>query len=210
MQDHSNWMDLPEVAVVPTRGEDISPAYVLAEKKRNAFGDLKKMLALLTPTVASIYKNSASRSMTKPEDTERVRNTNKHNHTHTSQQKTMQQRVIQGILIVLTSSFVCFFFLLLQLALIDGLISQEAARRDELLVSLKAFQSQPGLAPTESEFGATLEKILTTVPPSDCYDQPTHVTWNDMTKKLSQNLFREQSKFLEQMKAEKKKKLAEK
>ena len=166
MQDHANWRDLPEVAIVPTRGEDISPAYVAYEQKRNAYGDLKKMLALLTPTVASIYKNSATRSNTKPDDAEK-------------------------------------------LALIDNLISQEAKRRDELIVQLKEFQSKDGLKPTENEFGATLEKILTTVPPSDCYEQTTHTTWNDMTKKLSQNLFREQANILALMKAEKKKKAAE-
>lgn len=73
MRDHANWMDLPEVAIVPTRGEDISPLYVALEAKRNAFGELKKMLALLTPTVASIYKNSATRSNTNPTDEDKVR-----------------------------------------------------------------------------------------------------------------------------------------
>lgn len=98
----------------------------------------------------------------------------------------------------------------LQLKLIDGLIAQEAKRRDELVAQLRLFQQKDGLKADENEFGATLEKILSTVPPSDCYEQTTHTTWNDMTKRLSQNLFREQSQFLAQMKAEKKKKLAEK
>lgn len=57
--------------------------------------------------------------------------------------------------------------------------------------------------------GASLAKIVSTVPASDCYDQSTHVAWNDEAKKLGQGLFREQNVFLQAMKAEKKKKLAQ-
>jgi len=35
---------LKQQAVVPTRGEDISPEYVALEAKRNAYGELKKLL----------------------------------------------------------------------------------------------------------------------------------------------------------------------
>ena len=58
--------------------------------------------------------------------------------------------------------------------------------------------------------GSTLAKIIATVPPSDCFEHMTHVAWNDEAKKLGQGLFREQNVFLQQMKAEKKKRLAEK
>ncbi len=57
--------------------------------------------------------------------------------------------------------------------------------------------------------GKSLDTIVSTVPPSDCYEQATHVKWNDEAKKLGQNLFREQNVFLQAMKAEKKKKAAE-
>lgn len=167
MQDHANWRDLPEVAIVPTRGEDISPAYVAAENKRNAFGELKKQLALLTPAVASIYKNSATRSNTKDDNTE-------------------------------------------QLQLIEKLITEQAKLRDDLIAQLRLFQAKDGLKPPEQPFGVTLEKILNTVPATDCYVQDEHVAWNDMTKRLSQDVFREQANFLQVMKAEKKKKAAEK
>jgi hypothetical protein len=53
-----------------------------------------------------------------------------------------------------------------------------------------------------------LEKIVSTVPPSDCYVHEVHVAWNDEAKKLGQNVFREQNVFLQAMKAEKKKKQA--
>lgn len=164
MKDHANWMDLPEQPVVPTRGEDISPAYVAAENKRNAFGELKKQLALLTPAVASIYKNHATRSNTKPDDEEKLK-------------------------------------------FIDSLIEQQAKLRDDLVAHLRTFQQKDGLRPDENEFGAALDKILNTVPASDCFVQEEHTKWNDATKMLSQKLFREQSVFLAQMKAEKKKKL---
>jgi len=163
MEDHANWMDLPEQAVVPTRGEDISPQYVALEAKRNAYGDLKKLLALVTPTVASIYKNSATLSNTSGEEKK---------------------------------------------AQIHALIAQEEKRRDEFVLKLKEFQEKDGLKPTQNDFGASLAKIVSTVPPSDCYEQDKHVAWNDEAKRLGQNLFREQNVFLQAMKAEKKKKQA--
>jgi hypothetical protein len=97
-------------------------------------------------------------------------------------------------------------FLIFQKTQIHGLISQEEGKRDEVVVKLREFQSKDGLKPEQNEFGASLDKIIRTIPGSDCMEQQKHVVWNDETKKLSQNLFREQAKFLEGMKAEKKKK----
>lgn len=151
--------------VVATRGEDISPEYVALEAKRNAFGELKKLLvsrdnqhairakqnairmrndarvesnfvrgcrlipllgfsfdalccmcmcvhaclqALVTPTVASIYKNSATLSNTTDEDKKQM---------------------------------------------IHGLMAQEAKRRDEFVAKLREFQEKDGLKPGQNEFG---------------------------------------------------------
>jgi hypothetical protein len=48
-------MRCEQQAVVPTRGEDISPEYVALEAKRNAYGELKKLLVIdtLYPLCAS-------------------------------------------------------------------------------------------------------------------------------------------------------------
>lgn len=165
MADHSDWRSLPEVAVVPTRGEDISEAYVALESKRNAYGELKKTLALVTPTVASIYKNKATRLNTTDEE---------------------------------------------KLATIDGLIAQEEKRRDEILETLRGLHEKEGLRAGENEFGSALAQILSTVPPSECMEQMTHVAWNDAIKYLSHSIFREQNKMLQAMKAEKKRALAAK
>jgi len=164
MEDHANWRDLPEQAPEVVRGEDISAEYVAAENKRNAYGELKKTLALVTPAVASIFKNQVTKEKT------------------TDEAKKAQ---------------------------IDTLIAQESRRRDEIVEKLRAFQEQDGLKPDENEFGASLAKIVSTVPSTECMDQMTHVKWNDETKKLSQQIFRQQAKFLEIMKAEKKKKKAQ-
>jgi hypothetical protein len=93
---------------------------------------------------------------------------------------------------------------------VRALITKESTRRDELVAQLRTLQSADGsgLRGGESEFGAALERILTTVPPGECTEQATHVEWNDHTKRLSQNVFREQTRLLEVMKAEKKKKNA--
>ncbi len=54
--------------------------------------------------------------------------------------------------------------------------------------------------------GAALGRILDGTPASSEMEQMNHVKWNDEIKKTSQQIFREQTKLMEVMKAEKKKK----
>lgn len=90
-------------------------------------------------------------------------------------------------------------------AKIQTLITQEEGKRDEIIKGLRDFQSK-GFAANASEFGAALARILDTTPASSEMEQMNHVKWNDEVKKTSQQIFREQTKLMEVMKAEKKKK----
>ena len=81
--------------------------------------------------------------------------------------------------------------------------------------SLSAFSLRSLVAPLlprachgDSFPGASLAKIIATVPAGDCYEHSVHVAWNDEAGKLGKQLFREQNVLLQAMKAEKKKKAA--